>query len=78
MIQRLITGWTWTRGIYLFTGSWVILQSALEGQWMGIFLGAWPAGMGLFGLGCAARNYSGVTCEKKPDEGLKITSEVHR
>lgn len=67
MLNRIFTGWTWTRAAYLLIGMWVIVQSALEGQWIGIVLGAWPAAMGLFGLACAGGNCSTGTCEMKTD-----------
>lgn len=68
MLNRVLTGWTWIRAAYLFIGIWVIIQSALEGQWIGILLGAWPAAMGLFGLACAGGNCHTGNCEIKPDK----------
>lgn len=41
------------------------MQSAFEGEWIGILLGVWPAAMGLFGLACAGGNCSTGTCEVK-------------
>ena len=51
----------------LFIGLWMIIQIAIEGQWMGIILGAWLAIMGLFGLGCAAGNCFNGSCEVTPE-----------
>lgn len=67
MKTRILTGWTWIRAAYLFIGSWVIVQSAVESEWIGILLGAWPAAMGLFGLACAGGNCSTGNCEVKSD-----------
>ena len=67
MLNRIFTGWTFTRAAYLLIGTWVIVQSAIEGQWIGIVLGAWPAAMGLFGLACAGGNCSTGSCEVKTD-----------
>ena len=67
MLNRIFTGWTFTRAAYLLIGTWVIVQSAIEGQWIGIVLGAWPTAMGLFGLACAGGNCSTGTCEVKTD-----------
>ncbi len=71
MLKRIFTGWTWIRAIYLFIGAWVIIQSAIEGQWIGTVLGAWPAAMGLFGIGCAAGNCATGNCDLKPDANNK-------
>lgn len=71
MRNRIFTGWTWIRAVFLFIGGYVIIQSAFEGEWLGIFLGAWPAAMGLFGFGCAAGNCFTGNCEVKPDDGHK-------
>ena len=51
------------RATYFIIGTWVIVQSAIEGQWIGIALGAWPAAMGLFGLACAGGNCANGNCE---------------
>ena len=71
MKERILTNWTWIRAAYLIIGAWVIVQSAWEGEWIGIVLGAWPAAMGLFGLGCAGGTCSTGTCEVKSGEELK-------
>ncbi|PKD19580.1 hypothetical protein APR41_02955 [Salegentibacter salinarum] len=56
------TGWTWIRAAYLFIAIFVIVQSAFEGEWIGILLGAWPAVMGLFGLACPEKNCDDGNC----------------
>lgn len=71
MINRIFSNWTWMRAAYLFIGVLVIVQSALEGQWIGVVLGAWPAAMGLFGLGCAAGNCVTGNCETGPIDESK-------
>jgi len=68
MLKRIATGWTWIRAAYFLIGTFVIVQSAFEGEWIGILLGAWPAAMGLFGLACAGRNCSTGTCEVKSED----------
>ena len=67
-MNRILSNWTWIRVVYLVIGAWIIVQSAIEGQWMGILIGAWPAAMGLFSLGCAAGNCAGGNCEVKSDK----------
>ncbi|PAM96818.1 hypothetical protein B4N84_00220 [Flavobacterium sp. IR1] len=59
------------RAAYFFIGLYVIVQSALEGQWIGVILGAWPAAMGLFALGCASGNCATGNCEVKSDTDHK-------
>lgn len=71
MINRIFKNWTLLRAVYLFLGVWVIVQSALEGQWIGIVLGAWPVAMGVFALGCASGNCATGNCEVKPDKDHK-------
>ena len=56
MINRIFSNWTWLRANYLIIGVWVIVQSALGAQGIGVVLGAWPAAMGLFAPGCASGN----------------------
>lgn len=71
MMNRIFRNFSWIRAAYFFIGVWVIVQSALEGQWIGIILGTWPAAMGLFGIGCAAGNCATGSCEVKPDADHK-------
>lgn len=71
MLNRIFTGWTWIRAAYLLIGTWVIVQSALEGEWIGVVLGTWPAAMGLFGLACAGGNCATGSCEVKPSANHK-------
>ena len=71
MLNRMLTGWTWIRAAYLFIGMWIVIQSALEGQWIGIVLGAWPTVMGLFGLACAGGNCATGNCKAQPDANHK-------
>lgn len=56
MKQRLFTGWSFRRVIYLVAGSTIIIQSAMMREWPGVFIGGYFASMGLFALGCAAGN----------------------
>lgn len=56
MKERILTGWTLTRVLYLIMGTYIVVQSVLEQQWIGILLGGYFASMGLFAFGCAAGN----------------------
>lgn len=68
MIHRIFSNWTWIRVIYLLLGFYVIVQSALEREWVGVIIGAWPAAMGLFALGCASGNCATGTCGVKSEQ----------
>ena len=56
MKERILSGWTLTRVLYLVMGTYIVVQSVLEQQWIGILLGGYFASMGLFAFGCAAGN----------------------
>lgn len=56
MKERIITNWTFTRGLYLLIGVSVIIESAVQQQWFGVLFGGYFASMGLFAFGCAAGN----------------------
>ena len=71
MLNRILTGWTWIRAAYFLIGTWVIVQSALEGEWIGVILGILPTTMGLFGLACAGGGCGITSCHIKPEETSK-------
>lgn len=73
MKERILTGWTFTRVLYLIIGSFIIIQSALEKQWAGVVFGGYFAAMGLFALGCAAGNYFGCNCSAEPPQKSNTT-----
>ena len=54
MINRMLTGWTFTRVIYALMGGVVFIQSLLVMEWLGIIFGGYFTAMGLFGFGCAS------------------------
>ena len=71
MKERILTGWTLTRVLYLVMGTYIIVQSVLEQQWIGILLGGYFASMGLFAFGCAAGNCGvGRYSEGRKDQGM--------
>lgn len=71
MKERLLTGWTFTRGAYLVIGIMVIIQAAVNDQWLGILLGSYVAFMGLFAFGCAGGSCFEGNCEVKHDRDQK-------
>lgn len=66
MKERIFSRWTFTRVIYLVMGSYIIVQSIIEKQWMGAALGGYFAAMGLFAFGCVAGNCFGDNCTAEP------------
>jgi hypothetical protein len=54
MKERILTGWTFTRLIFLLLGGYMVIESAITNQWAGVFIGSYFASMGLFRFGCAA------------------------
>jgi hypothetical protein len=62
MKERILTHWTFVRVLYLLMGLFVIGQSVISHQWVGILLGGYFAAMGLFAFGCASGNCFGGGC----------------
>jgi len=56
MKERILTGWTLTRVLYVGMGTAVIINSAINQQWFGALFGGYFASMGIFAFGCAAGN----------------------
>ena len=62
MKQRILTGWTFTRALYVLMGVLIIAQSVAQQQWFGMLFGGYLASMGVFAFGCAAGNCFGANC----------------
>jgi uncharacterized membrane protein YedE/YeeE len=54
MLSRITTGWNFQRGLYVAIGAFVVIQSALHKEWLGVVFGSYFAAMGLFAIGCAS------------------------
>jgi hypothetical protein len=54
MKERILTNWTVIRGFYLVVGLYIVTQSALNREWLGVAFGGYFAAMGLFAFGCAS------------------------
>jgi hypothetical protein len=74
MKQRILTGWTFTRALYLALGLWVIISSAMQMQWLNFAFGLYIAAMGLFAIGCASGSCSTGYAAKSSD--VKAAGEV--
>ena len=61
MKERILTGWTFQRAIYLLVGLFIIIHSSINQQWFGTFIGFYFFSMGLLAFGCASGScYSGT------------------
>ncbi|MBS1593453.1 MAG: hypothetical protein JST90_03965 [Bacteroidetes bacterium] len=62
LINRITTGWTFVRALYLIMGIIFMVQAIGERQWMMLAFGAYFGSMGLFNYGCASGAcYTGMT-----------------
>jgi len=68
MKERILTNWTLTRAFYLIVGLFVIIQSFMNQQWIGIAFGGYFAAMGLFAFGCASGNCIGGNCSTETNQ----------
>lgn len=75
MKERLLTGWTFVRVIYVALGAMVIMQGLESGQWLGVAFGGYFAAMGLFGFGCAGGNCYGGNCTTTPEQKSDVSIE---
>jgi hypothetical protein len=71
MKERLLTNWTLTRAFYLIAGLFVIIQSIMSQQWIGIAFGGYFAAMGLFAFGCASGNCIGGNCSTESKQNTE-------
>ena len=58
MLHKILTRWTFRRALYLLGGVFIIVQSILNSQWIGVVFGGYFTAMGLFAFGCAAGSCS--------------------
>lgn len=63
MKERILKGWTVIRALYLAMGIVIIIQSAMQREWLGLLFGAYFASMGIFRFGCAGGNCFGGNCD---------------
>ena len=73
MKDRILTGWTFQRAVYVLMGSFLIYQSALTQEWVGVVFGGYFAAMGVFAFGCAAGNCYGGNCAVDPGKNAAMT-----
>ena len=72
MKTRILTNWTFIRVLYLLMGGYIIFQSAIHQQWLGVALGGYFASMGLFAFGCASGNcFTAIPSKQKVDAAIE-------
>ena len=54
MRNKIFTGWTFRRFLYLGIGVMIVIQSIRDQQWVLALAGIYFAAMGLFAFGCAS------------------------
>jgi hypothetical protein len=65
MKERILTGWTFMRALYLGMGVTLIIQAVMAKQYMLVALGGYFAAMSVFGIGCAGGRCAVPTPSKK-------------
>ena len=68
MRNRIFTGWTFRRFLYLVIGVMIVIQSIRDQQWVLALAGIYFAAMGLFAFGCASGNCYGGSCYVEKDK----------
>lgn len=68
MKNRILTGWSFRRALYLVMGIYVVVQGIVDREWFWLVPGIYFASMGLFAFGCASGNCYGGQCaiDKEP------------
>ena len=54
MKERILTGWTFLRLLYLAVGILLVIQSIMDHDWLIALPGIYFASMGVFAFGCAS------------------------
>ena len=77
LVQRMITGWSAIRFVYLAMGSFIVVQSIIDHQWPATILGGYFASMAVFNYGCASGAcYTGVPMVSAKSRTAPVTEEV--
>lgn len=77
MKERILTGWTFQRGIFLLLGGFIMIQGLMNSDWISVAFGGYFFSMGLFAFGCAAGNcYPVNSGTKDKDMDPKVEQEI--
>lgn len=72
MKERLLTGWTFMRVLYLVMGITLVIQAIMAHQYAMSFLGVYFAAMSILGVGCM-----GGQCFTPPVTKSTSKTDVH-
>lgn len=75
MKQRIFSGWSFIRVLYLLSGIMIIIQSVADRQWLLALMGFYFAVTGLFAVGCAGGNCYYQPETKKKSEITEVEFE---
>jgi hypothetical protein len=54
MKERILTRWTFQRGLFAVVGLVIVIQSIVAKEWLSGLFGGYFLSMGLFSFGCAS------------------------
>ncbi len=74
--QRILSGWTFTRILYLGIGITLIIDSAKSQQWFAVLFGVYFSSMGLFAFGCASGNCFNGNSKTTNSTNITPVSEI--
>jgi len=75
MKERILTNWTLARVLYVLMGTLIIIQTVMDGMWIGVAFGTYFAAMGLFSFGCASGNCYTGDCATDSKQNNKSSIE---
>jgi len=75
--QRILTGWSFIRVLYLVAGITVLISAVSSRQWMAVFVGGYFASMGLFAFGCAGGACFNSRYDKSYPETISNSEEIN-
>jgi len=74
MRSRILYGWNIQRILFLIAGGFVLIQSIMAVEWIGIIMGGYFAAMGILGFGCASGSCYNPNTSRPTD--YKLNNEV--
>ena len=75
MKERILTNWTFSRGLYAVVGFGLVIKGFMSQNWTGVLIGGYFSLMGIFAFGCAGGHCYGGNCEVEPAKKGKELAE---
>ncbi len=76
MKERILTGWTFQRGLFVVIGLIIIIQAFIEKEWLSTLLGGYFLSMGVFSFGCASGSCFSGNCGVDSRTNKKEISDI--